>query len=128
MDTTSNPSAQSPSHTILESARKIRLEKQKKREARTRDKLAEFMSADIQDSELGIVPEGYGGIFYFAFMLFVPWVMGTMFMFFYVSKSNMETFNSIDTSILLTWVIGYEILAVLILLLIFKKAISYILS
>ncbi len=128
MDTSSNPSTQGSSHTILESARKIRLEKQKRREARTRDKLAEFMSADIQDSELGIVPEGYGGIFYLTFILFVPWIMGTMFMFFYVSKGSMETFNSIDTSTLLTWVIGYEILAVLILLLIFKKAVSYILS
>jgi hypothetical protein len=128
MDTTSNLSTKGSSHTILESARKIRLEKQKKREARTRDKLAEFMSADIQDSELGIVPEGYGGIFYLTVLLFVPWIIGTIFMFLYVAKGQMNTFGSLDTSILLTWVIGYEILAVLILLLIFKKAISYVLS
>jgi len=125
---TNDPFKSSSSDTILESARRIRLEKQKRRQARTRDKLAEFMSADVQDSELGIIPEGYGGITYIVFLLFAPWIMGTLFMFFYVSGGSIDTFNSLDSNALLTWVIGYEILAALILLIIFKKLIVYLLS
>ena len=125
---TNNPFNVSSSDTILESARKLRLEKQKRRKAKTRNKLAEFMSADVQDSELGIVPEGYGGITYLTFLIFGPWIVGTLFMFFYVSGGSMDTFNSLESNTMLTWVIGYEILAGLILLLIFKKLISYLLS
>ena len=116
------------SSSILESARKIRIEKQRQRKARTRDKLAEFMSADVHDSEFGIVPEGYGGFTYFVLFLFAPWVTGILFMFFYVAEGSMQAFNSLDSSALLTWVIGYEVLAALILLLIFKKLIVYLLS
>ena len=118
----------SSSNSILESARKIRLEKQRKRKAKTRDKLAEFMSADVHDSELGIIPEGYGGISYLTFLIFGPWLAGTLFMFFYVAGGDTETFKSLDNSTMLTWVIGYEILAALILLLIFKKLVVYMLS
>jgi len=116
------------SNTILESARKIRLEKQRKRKEKTRDKLAEFMSADVHDGEFGIIPEGYGGISYVVFLIFAPWLAGIAFMFFYVAGGDMETFNGIKDSTLLTWVIGYEILAALILLLIFKKLLFYLLS
>ncbi len=118
----------SSSSAILESARKIRLEKQRKRKAKTRDKLAEFMSADVHDSELGIIPEGYGGISYLTFLIFAPWIAGIIFMFFYVAGGDTETFNKLEDSTLLTWVIGYEMLAALILLLIFKKLVVYILS
>ncbi len=118
----------SSSSTILESARKIRLEKQRKRKAKTRDKLAEFMSADVHDSEFGIIPEGYGGISYLTFLIFAPWLAGLAFMFFYVAGGDINTFNGIKDSSLLTWVIGYEIIAALVLLLIFKKLIVYLLS
>jgi hypothetical protein len=125
---TNNPFKTSSSDTILESARKIRREKQKRRKAKTRDKLAEFMSADVQDSELGIIPEGYGGITYLTFLIFAPWIMGTLFMFFYVSGGSVDTFNSLESNAMLTWVIGYEILAAIVLLIIFKKLMTYILS
>jgi len=117
----------SSSDTILGSARKIRLEKQRKRKEKTRDKLAEFMSADVHDSEFGIIPEGYGGISYLTFLIFAPWIAGTLFMLFYVAGGDMETFKGLENSALLTWVIGYEILAAVILLLIFKKLLVYIL-
>ncbi len=121
-------SSNSRRSSILESARKIRLEKEKQRKARTREKLAEFMSADVQDSELGIVPEGYGGITYLTFFIFAPWLAGIAFMFFYVAGGSPETFSSLESNALLTWVIGYEILAAIILLIIFKKLVVHILS
>ena len=118
----------SSTSTILESARKSRLEKQQRRKAKTRDKLAEFMSADVHDSEFGIIPEGYGGISYLTFLIFAPWLSGLAFMFFYVAGGDVDTFNGLESSSLLTWVIGYEIIAALTLLLIFKKLLVYLLS
>ncbi len=118
----------SSTSTILESARKSRLEKQQRRKMQTREKLAEFMSADVHDSEFGIIPEGYGGISYLTFLIFAPWLAGLAFMFFYVSGGNMDTFNGLESNTLLTWVIGYEIIAVLVLLLIFKKLLVYLFS
>ena len=123
-----NPFKASSSNTILESARKIKQEQQKYRKAKTRDKLAEFMSADVQDSELGIIPEGYGGITYLTFLIFAPWIIGTLFMFFYVSGGSVDTFSSLESNIMLNWVTGYEILAAIVLLIIFKKAATYIFS
>jgi len=118
----------SSSESVLQAARKVRLKKKHKKEANTRDKLAQFMNADIQDGELGIIPEGYGGITYLTFLIFAPWLAGIGFLFFYVAGGDWKTFNSIEDSALLTWVIGYEILAGLILLLIFKKLIVFMLS
>ena len=123
-----DPFKTSSSNTILESAKKVRLEKQKQKTAQTRDKLAEFMSADIQGGELGIVPEGYGGITYAVLLIFAPWIMGTLFVFFYVSGGNVEMFSSLESNTLLTWIIGYEILAAIVLLIIFKKFVTYMLS
>ena len=85
MDRDSGYDFSSSSDTILGSARKIRLEKQRKRKEKTRDKLAEFMSADVHDSEFGIIPEGYDGISYLTFLIFAPWIAGTLFMLFYVA-------------------------------------------
>lgn len=116
----------SPS-SILESARKARLEKKHLRSTRTREKLAEFMNTDVYDSEFGIIPEGYGAITYFTLLLFGPWIAGQLFMFFYVSGGDIDTFNSLESDALLNWVVGYEILAAIVLLIIFKKLISYLL-
>ena len=118
----------SSTSAILDSARKSRLEKQQRRKAKTREKLAEFMSADVHDSEFGIIPEGYGGISYLTFFIFAPLLAGLAFMFFYVAGGDVDTFNGLESSSLLIWVIGYEIIATLTLLLIFKKLLVYLFS
>jgi len=118
----------SESGTILESARRVRLEKQRQKQAQTRDRLAEFMSANVQDSELGIIPEGYGGVTYLLLFIFLPWLIGTLFMFFYIGGEDIVTFTSLNSNPLLNWVMGYEILAALTLLYIFKKAVTYVFS
>ncbi len=50
-----------------------------------------------------------------------------MFLFFYVAEGRTEFFLSINdqSSFILTWAIGYEILAVLAIVLIVKSAISF---
>jgi len=49
------------------------------------------------------------------------------FLFFYVGNGDTSLFSSLstDSSYMLTWIIGYELLAVLTLLWILKKAIEF---
>ena len=74
-----------------------------------------------------LFPPGLEGLFSFIYFMILPYIAGHMFFFFYVAKSKMELFLSIyeHSSFILTWAIGYEILAVLILLYIIKLAISF---
>jgi len=53
--------------------------------------------------------------------------MGLLFLFFYVAEGKAELFLSLndDSSFILTWAIGYEVLATFFILYIIKSAISF---
>ena len=72
-------------------------------------------------------PEGFEKIFLALYFVILPYIAGLLFLFFYVAKRKLELFSSLynDSSFILTWAIGYEILAALILLYIFKMALSF---
>jgi len=57
----------------------------------------------------------------------LPYIAGLLFLFFYVAGGKSELFLSLndDSSFILTWTIGYEIIAAILLLLIAKSAISF---
>jgi len=59
--------------------------------------------------------------------MILPYIFGLIFLFFYVGEGKTELFLSIDedSSFILTWAIGYEILATIILLFILKSAITF---
>ena len=113
---------------LLEDDRKSKKERQQAKKDKTRNKLTDFMNADVSDSEFGIIPEGYSGITYLTIFLFLPEIAGIAFIFFYVSDGSLATFQETDIDYLLTWIVGYEIVAALVLLLIFKKAMIFIFS
>ncbi len=116
----------SSANSLLADARKLRVNKQQLNKKKTENKLAEFMNASVTDSEVGIIPEGYGGITYLTFFIFLPEIAGILFMFFYISHGELDAYNTLDIDYLLTWVIGYEIVAAITLLLIFKKAMTFV--
>jgi len=64
------------------------------------------------------------------YFIALPYITGLIFLYFYVSDGKTETFLSLsdDGSFLMTWAIGYEILAVIAMLLIIKSAISFSMS
>ena len=71
--------------------------------------------------------EGFEKIFLALYFISLPYITGLLFLFFYVAEGKYKLFLSLDqsSSFILTWAIGYEILAVLILLYIIKSAISF---
>jgi len=73
-------------------------------------------------------PEGFENIFLGLYFIFVPYLTGLLFMFFYVAGSEIELLSSIskaESSIFLTWIIGYEVVAGIMLGVIFLMAIKF---
>ncbi len=72
-------------------------------------------------------PAGMEKLFLLIYFLTLPYIAGLMFLFFYVGEGKTELFLSIneESSFILTWAIGYEIIAGLLLIYIVKMAISF---
>ena len=71
-------------------------------------------------------PRGLEKIFLAIYFITLPYIAGLLFLFFFVGKGKIELFSSLnnESSFLFTWIIGYEIIAILILLYILKSAMT----
>ncbi len=81
---------------------------------------------DLAETPL-FFPEGYEKIFLAIYFVSLPYIAGLLFLFFYVAEGSPELFLSLneEQAFILTWAIGYEIIASLILLWIMKMAIGF---
>ncbi len=81
---------------------------------------------DLQQTPL-FFPVGYEKIFIAIYFILLPYLIGLMFQFFYIAERNMELFLDLydKTMFILTWAIGYEIIAFFLLLYIIKMAVSF---
>lgn len=72
-------------------------------------------------------PEGFEKIFLAMYFITLPYIAGLLFLFFYVSEGQIELFLSLneEQAFMLTWTIGYEIIAALILLWVVKMALGF---
>ncbi|RLA68783.1 MAG: hypothetical protein DRG09_07305 [Epsilonproteobacteria bacterium] len=72
-------------------------------------------------------PEGFEKIFISIYFIILPYIAGLFFLFFYVAEGSIELFVSLseESSFLLTWTIGYEIIASIIILSIVKMALGF---
>jgi len=91
-------------------------------------KSASFTQQEVDLTETPLFfPAGFEKIFLAVYFITLPYIAGLLFLFFYVAEGKAELFLSLndDSSFILTWAIGYEIIAGLLLLLIAKSAISF---
>lgn len=81
---------------------------------------------DLENTPL-FFPDGFEKLFIAIYFVSLPYIAGLLFLFFYVAEAKSELFLSLneESSFILTWAIGYEILAALILLYIVKMAIGF---
>lgn len=72
-------------------------------------------------------PEGFEKIFLALYFVTLPYIAGLFFLFFYIAEGKLKMFVSLykDSSFILTWAIGYEIIAALILLWVVKMALGF---
>ena len=96
-----------------------------KKPLKSPDKFTE-QEVDLQKTPL-FFPEGYENIFLTLYFIFLPYLVGILFLFFYASKGDIEFFLSVNelSPIIVTWSIGYEIIAIMIVLYIIKMAFSF---
>ena len=82
---------------------------------------------DLQKTPFLFFPPGKEMLFLGIYFVTIPYIVGLVFLFFYVSKGKASTFGSlsIDSNFFLVWALGYEIVAAFILLMIVKSAISF---
>ncbi len=93
-----------------------------------KNKSSKFSQQDVDLSETPLFfPAGYEKLFIAIYFVSLPYIAGLLFQFFYIAEGKKELFLSLNeqASFILTWAIGYEILAAIILLYIVKMAISF---
>jgi len=107
------------SNTLITSNIAINRSKEKNRKS--------FIYQEISIESFPLLPEGYEKIALFIYILLLPYIAGLIFLFTYVSKWDYNIYLSLNSShsYMLTWCIGYEIIAGITLLVIIKNAIFY---
>jgi len=93
-----------------------------------KNKSSKFSQQEVDLSETPLFfPEGYEKLFIAIYFISLPYIAGLLFQFFYIADGKKELFLSLNeqSSFILTWAIGYEIIATIILLFIIKMAISF---
>jgi len=94
-----------------------------------RSKAVQYMQQNVEIGETPLLffPPGKEMLFLGIYFVTVPYIVGLLFLFFYISDMQVSIFQAIgmDTSIFLVWIIGYELIAVLIVLYIIKNAVTF---
>ena len=72
-------------------------------------------------------PSGMEKFFLLLYFILLPYAAGIFFLFFYIGEGKIDLFLSLNgnSSFLMSWAVGYEIIATLILFWIVKSAISF---
>jgi len=72
-------------------------------------------------------PAEFEKIFLAIYFISLPYILGLLFLFFYIAEGKFKVFLAVnrDSPFLMTWAIGYEILATLIILWIIKSTIGF---
>ncbi|MGE4397095.1 MAG: hypothetical protein AB7D34_06580 [Sulfurimonas sp.] len=85
-----------------------------------------FASQKVDFSDHVFVIEGYEGIFYTIYFLSIPYLTGAIFLFFFVAGGSYDNFMLLEmNAFFIVWLIGYEIVATLILIAIFISFLKY---
>lgn len=91
-----------------EKNKKIRREKQ------------DFLQREFDYRDYIFAPEGYEGTMLFLYIMIIPYLVALSFLFVFIAKSSYQLFLEFNlASFLVIWAIGYEICAVLAIILFF---------
>jgi len=103
------------------------LERQKKyAQHKEPTKNKSFLSQKITLENFIYLPESIRNVMGLGLFAMIPYVVGLVFIFIIIAQANIENYRQTEmTSFLLAWTIGYEFIAVFLLLLIIKSAFSF---
>ena len=104
----------------------INAERNKKKRDSKKPKAKGFTSQKIDLKDYLFVPDDWEFVAYSLYFTFVPYITGAVFLFFFIAGGNFSNFKLLDTSaFLIVWLIGYEIVAVFLLLWILSLYLRY---
>lgn len=87
---------------------------------RHKGKEEDFLNQEIDYRNFVFAPEGYEGPVFFLYLLSIPYFIGLAFLFLFVARASYEYFLEFNlSSYFVIWAIGYEVSAVLLLIIIF---------
>lgn len=79
-----------------------------------------FLQREFDYRDYIFAPEGYEGVMLFFYIMTIPYLVALSFLFLFIAKSSYQLFLSFDlTSFLIIWAIGYEICAILAIIIFF---------
>ena len=101
-------------------------ERAKRRRRKKKEDSTGFLEQDVNLAQSILFPDGYENLMLGIYFITVPYIAGLLFIFFYIGSGDTDVFLSLndDKSFLITWAIGYEVVASLILLWIAKLGLS----
>ncbi len=80
----------------------------------------DFLHREFDYKNYIFAPEGYEGIMLFFYIMTIPYLVALAFLFLFIARSSFELFLELNlTSYFIVWAIGYEICAVLALIIFF---------
>jgi hypothetical protein len=89
---------------------------------------AKFSQKEVHFSDTPLFfPRGLEKLFLAIYFISLPYLAGLLFLFFYISERKVKLFFSLfdQSSFILTWAIGYEAIAALIMLYIVKMGLTF---
>ncbi|WP_457746106.1 hypothetical protein [Sulfurimonas sp.] len=94
-----------------------RAKSSKERGPLSNKKKVSFGSQKVEFSDFLYAPEGWESVVYTIYFVGVPYVVGAVFLFFFVAGGDWENFKLLDFNAFpIVWAIGYEIVAVIALI------------
>jgi len=101
--------------------------KKKKRTSNYRPASYMKQEVDFQKTPFLFFPPGKEFLFLGIYFVTLPYIVGLLFLFFYVSNGEASIFGAVstDSNFFLIWIIGYELLAAFIVMWIVKNAIMF---
>jgi len=124
LNTSHDPYLNTVRRSLDEKKMKIRKEKLKNEEEEQKAK--GFFSKRVSLNHYIDLPESIQNLMLFIFFIAIPYFFGLMFIFFVLAQASVQSYKSLElNSFPLTWTIGYECLAFLLLLLIMKSALTF---
>jgi hypothetical protein len=98
----------------------------RKAKVKRNQKNVSFTSQEVHISDYLYSPDDWESVFYTLYFTFIPYLTGATFLFFAVAGADYANFKLMDMSaFLIVWIIGYEIVATSILLLIFMSYLRF---
>jgi hypothetical protein len=92
----------------------------------TKEKPSNFLSQNIVISDYIYLPENLQKFFLLTIFILIPYIIGILIMFIFVGSAKFKELTTLTFDLyILTWTVGYETIAFILLLLIIKSALSF---